>query len=52
MEYILRTCTFRKRNFRKLLVAEVEINVECSALRIDMGARKLWTREPFSSTHY
>lgn len=51
MEYILRACSFRKYNFRKLLVAELEINVECSTLRIDMGTRKFWSREPFSSTY-
>lgn len=42
-------CNFRKHNFKKLLVAELKINMEGVILRVDVATRKFWSTVPFSS---
>lgn len=43
----LETC-----NFRKLLVAELKINIEGGTLRVEIGTRKFWLGEPFNSAYH
>lgn len=39
---------FETCNFRKLLVAELKMNVEGGTLRVEIGTRKCWPGEPFN----
>lgn len=33
-------------------MAKLKVNVEGSTLRVEVGTRKFWCREPFNSTYY